>query len=698
MKKVLLSGSLKKMFLAFAMVVSYAGNLMAQIEVSEPDANDVVTITTTEAGQIGAVGQWGNYVWNSEVSESQKTAIKKAKGVKLVGFVNSTDVKSLVEGCKNSQNHVYWSVLDMGNSEFTDELKVDAGEWSVSAHCFVPQPYYQIHCTSLKLPKLAVGSAIPAQFASVIYDLKSVTIPEGYTEIGDKAFYNNCFFKNLTFPESLRKIGHMAFVGGINDVYFLGKVAPETPWDAFDTKAYLNNSSIKTPTNAKYTATRDNYYKDSENYCAAVLHLRSDLTPAERAAFTDVTRKYHVFGDDNRDIESSDESAEYFENGVKTVNFGKEVSVKHGSMAVWTVSKLSYDGKAESTAYYDTRLGSQYIWPNQAQFNRSYACANSGLLWNGETTIGDGIRNAGNTSYVGDGSEYAGLHEFVLVSNDITGTKKPDEWGFDNIGEANWYTICIPVNMTVKQVRETFGEETQVCKFSKVTRNSDVKVRLEFKDEQCYGKEDLNAIAIAANEAYMIRPGSYPDALTKFTLKGYEIDEKVAPIPTTIAVTDEGKTAHTPEGGHKYTFVGNYQNGERARYAMPQYSYYLGADRQNPTIHKLFFQVGTSGSWSPYTCVVLVDNGDGTGEEDYYTFFEKIDTYNNAKGCNSYFGADPSTTDIEEVEIIAGKDNERVNGNATIYDMNGRVVNTKGETNNLSKGVYIQNGKKFIVK
>lgn len=59
MKKILLSESAKALVLAFAILVSYAGNIMAQATVSEPDANGVVTITTTEAGQIGQLNSWG---------------------------------------------------------------------------------------------------------------------------------------------------------------------------------------------------------------------------------------------------------------------------------------------------------------------------------------------------------------------------------------------------------------------------------------------------------------------------------------------------------------------------------------------------------------------------------------------------------------------------------------------------------------
>lgn len=59
MKKILLSESAKALVLAFAILVSNAGNVMAQATVSEPDANGVVTIATTEAGQIGQLNSWG---------------------------------------------------------------------------------------------------------------------------------------------------------------------------------------------------------------------------------------------------------------------------------------------------------------------------------------------------------------------------------------------------------------------------------------------------------------------------------------------------------------------------------------------------------------------------------------------------------------------------------------------------------------
>lgn len=712
MKKYLLTGSSKKMFLAFAILVSFVGNVMAQISV-ETDADGVVTITTTKAGEIGKFENYW-YQWNSDVTEDQKTVIKAAKGLKFIGIINSNDMKTIVENCKNSQNQVFWNKLDMGEATFEGGLKTTVSGNNISEHCFLPQFYYIINdCKLLILPHTKDG-IIPAMFGSNIHGVRELVIPDGYKTIGDQAFYNSTHsFKNLTFPASIESIGHQAFVGGINDIYFLGRQAPKVPYDAFDTKAYLNNNAVKLPdATTKFTVTRENYYNEN-NYCASILHLRSDLTKAERAAFTDVTRKYHVFAqtkeitdaNGNKEtliIPASKEQEEITVdvNGaeIPAIKCGdKDIKVKYGNIDVIGLGTIAMTAPV-NTAWYDTNLGEQVIWPSQVQFCRSYAVANNGLLWNGVSTIGDGIRDAGG-SYDGDGSEYIGLHEFVLVSYDVK-NEEPEHWEFSNINGENWYTICVPVNMTVKQVRESFGKETQVCKFHKVERNSDKKVHLYFTDEQCLGVEDENAIAIEANNAYMIRPSQYKDANEKFVLKDYELSDKVYPVPTVIKVSDNGINAHVRGGQSTYTFIGNYQmgigdNGEATPLCMPKYSYYLGNAGNN--IHKLFFQVGETGKWKPYTCVVLVDNyGMGSGEDDYRTFFDgSTSNTSGSKGCSSFFGEDNNTTGIDDIEIYAGKNLEKVNA---IFSIDGKMVNSNGDASQLSKGIYVKNGKKFIVK
>ena len=712
MKKYLLTGSCTKMFLAFAILVSFVGNVMAQITVTT-DADGVVTITTTKAGEIGKYeNSW--YHWNSDVTVDQQKAIKEAKGLKFIGFINSNDMKTIVEKCKDSSNQVFWNKLDMGEATFEGGLTTTLSWRSISEHCFLPRSYYTINdCKLLILPHTKDG-IIPAMFGSQIHGVRELVIPDGYKTIGDQAFYNgSIIFKNLTFPATIESIGHQAFVGGINDIYFLGKKAPKVPYDAFDTKAYLNNNAVKVPNaTTKFTVTRENYYNDN-GYCASILHLRSDLTKAERAAFTDITRKYHVFAQKKEIIDANGNKetlvipASKEQEEIKVnVDGAEKTAIKCGDKDITSKDGMAVTGlgtiamtSPENTAWYDTNLGEQVIWPSQVQFCRSYAVANNGLLWDGKSTIGDGIRAAGDKSFAGNGSEYIGLHEFVLVSYDVK-NKKAEHWEFSNINGENWYTICVPVNMTVKQVRESFGDETQVCKFHNVERNSDVKVRLYFTDEQCLGVKDENEIAIKANHAYMIRPSQYKDANEKFVLKDYELSDKVYPVPTVIKVSDNGINAHVRGGQSTYTFIGNYQmgigdNGEATPLCMPKYSYYLGNAGNN--IHKLFFQVGETGKWKPYTCVILVDNfGQGSGEDDYITFFNgSTSNTSGSKGCSSFFGEDNNTTGIDGIEIYAGKNLEKVNA---IFSIDGKMVNSNGDASQLSKGIYVKNGKKFIVK
>ena len=52
-----------------------------------------------------------------------------------------------------------------------------------------------------------------------------------------------------------------------------------------------------------------------------------------------------------------------------------------------------------------------------------------------------------------------------------------------------------------------------------------------------------------------------------------------------------------------------------------------------------------------------------------------------------------NTTGVEHIEIVAGE-----NAEAIVYSLDGQVVNRNGETNHLPNGIYVKNGKKFVVK
>ena len=574
--------------------------------------------------------------------------------------------------------------------------------------------------------------------------INTVILNDGLKMIGESAF-DAARLNSLGIPESMEYIGKNAFGAGfLHDVYFYGKTAPIVEMDAFGSKAYVNNGAYNKPSQRSDFATMDKF--DPENwkldrwdyvnsdYMMAMLHLRTDLTDAERARFTDVSRDFHVFEltllkDNDHYVNVVEESPLKSASTLRTEttaenNYGtnKAVTVYWNGIeenttieSVGDFSQTAYNKFCVSqlndhqewenvTGYYDKTFGFQYKWPGQGDYNRSYAVATNNLLWDGKTNIAEGIQSYGGTytalAYDSNcdgtedrtfenGSEYIGIHQFVLVTTDVSPNTTPQEWDFNTLGGKNWYTICVPVDMTVAEVRKAFGDKTQVCKFNKVERDSNDKVKLGFTDEQCYGKADLDAIAIHANEAYMIRPSEYKDADHTFKLPQYTVAPQVIPNPTTLSCTDpaDGKT-------YTYSFVGNYLTlADGSLLKMQQYCYYLGAVPGDPDTHKLFFQVGTTGNWKPYTCIVIPSDG----KADYDTFFDPDrNSVNKAKAISSYLGTDSyeeegngGITTAIKYEIECGSEN------APIYNLNGQFVGNS--LNKLSRGVYVQNGKKFIV-
>lgn len=621
--------------------------------------------------------------------------------------------------------------------------------------------------------------------------LTDITLNEGLRVIGEEAF-NSMHADVLVIPSTMEYIGVGAFGQGyVHDVYFLGTTAPIVEMDAFGSKAYVNNNANYIPNtssdpishgvvakNPNYAATREFYYNG--DYAAAVLHLPKNLTPAQRAAYTDVTRDYHVF-DTYRDATDEEEKTygqegsnviksttsehcyiqiikgdghdiEYkYINGNKT-NQGKwdektptqdfvmrtfwngtvgDYDTYISSLGGFTVSTYNSFNSGipgagitgGQTSFYDYYVGSTYHWPGQSAYNRSYAVATNNILWDGKTTIAQGIVNKGG-SYTArkydincdgdmtddgeekwaDGSEYIGLHQFVLVTSDIEPEQTPEEIPFKTIKGGNWYSFCYPVNMTVKQVREVFGEGTQVCKFNQVDRvveGDDKRIRLYFTDEQCLGNKNINKIAISANVSYMIRPSTYFDeddenyANMYFKFSDYQLDGKQVPQETNVKAVDissEGKVA-----GDDYTFIGQYMTqADGTAITMPKYSYFLrntspaGTKVKNQK-HKLSFQGGTTGKWNVYTSIVIPANG----QEDKDVFFTGTSSQNLAKTSTFFgFAEEDKPTEVESVkyEMVLGAENNP----GGIYNLNGQLLGNT--TVGLKKGIYIQQGKKFIIR
>lgn len=297
---------------------------------------------------------------------------------------------------------------------------------------------------------------------------------------------------------------------------------------------------------------------------------------------------------------------------------------------------------------------------------------------------------------------YMGTRQCVFADGNI---KKGSEYPIDVKG-GQWWTICVPFNMTKKQIDEVFGNGTHVCLFSNVERHAEgpqKKITLKFVHDVYAHKtvkdangnyaanfnqnadpcKDDDDIVIYAHESYMIYP-TKTEADAVFVVKNYE-PIAGSPLPTIVKATDDTE----------YRFIGNYTTkigGDETRKAIariktvtiPQYSY-MYAQKKGDTVAKFWFYSGTTMAWKANKCVVQATAKDG-GTTDFNNFFG--DASSQAKQV-SIFGSDDlddKPTEIEHVEIIAG---EQPTNNIK-YDLYGRRVSDD------YKGIYIMNGKKYI--
>lgn len=596
-----------------------------------------------------------------------------------------------------------------------------------------------------------------------IYGLK---FNAGLKFIGKGAFAlpnNNKAETTLEIPASMRYIGAIAFGNRrYQDVFFYGENAPLMPfgtiekWEgtaaAFDAVTLMGNNGfdskkgeISDDANTGY-ANRENYKKTLEGVYFCLLHYPKDLTDEQRAAYTDITRVYKTVDEG--------ETFYYGKNDYNPYSYHEVGQEKTDlSFGSYTASKRT------SLGFQDTYLGRQYIWPSQDAWRRSYVVNSLGYNWNGIDkylpTLSDkdlnvlayaGYKVADDTHPADKATGYytlddlrmmahMGTRQFVLVNEDVNVDTEPEKEPTYpiNIKGGQWWTICVPFDMTKKQVDNVFGEGTHVCRFNKVERvvnsekkvksiklffTNDVYVHKSTKDKEGHYTTSTGTpvadddIVIYAHESYMIYPTkNNDDANNMYNISDYTLVTG-SPLPTLVEATEQfiGGAKESASGdaswNKEYRFVGNYQtevavatseqgnSSEEAvardikKVTVPQYSYIYAKKNKTPKA-QFWFYTGKEMLWGANKCVVQATARDG-GQSDFNTYFGGNGSAR-AKEL-SFFGTDDEVTGIENVEIIAGNENDT----QIVYNLNGQVVN--GNLNSLQKGIYIKNGKKFMVK
>lgn len=232
-----------------------------------------------------------------------------------------------------------------------------------------------------------------------------------------------------------------------------------------------------------------------------------------------------------------------------------------------------------------------------------------------------------------------------------------------------WESLILPCTLTGDQVKQTFGGD-QGVKLSVFDKVEGTCVYFRAVDPDKEG--------IVAGKPYIIKVGKDADIKTKTdvytfpwgnntTVKVngpiYQVKGVVPPTFTDDVVTTE----ETTSGGYKVQFHGFYYDPG----AAPANAYVVN----NDNMYHL------NSAWKNFV-----------GTSWYVTI---TDAQGNPKTLSFSFDGDSSTTAIENV---ARQENAAAQADGFVYNLSGQRVCTRNNMSNLSSGIYIVAGKKFVVK
>lgn len=261
----------------------------------------------------------------------------------------------------------------------------------------------------------------------------------------------------------------------------------------------------------------------------------------------------------------------------------------------------------------------------------------------------------------------------------------------DKIANPKWEALVLPVNLTTTQVRGAFGDNVQLSKLVGLA-NGGKQIRFEAVDLT----SDPNATAIHAGECYVIKVTKAPEVARNgsYTFQVYSNDEFRENKPVDVTYTGPiyqiaGVTRTSTLADLIKTNEGEYANGVvKKTYTTEDgslnFTGYFYWDQTAPTNAYVvsrgkMFYLDKTNTWKNLTGTMWKLEDANTG---------------GAKELSVDFGDGDITNGISDI-TVEGENNVNATG---IYNLNGQKVSDGTSTETLSKGIYIVNGKKYVVR
>ena len=708
---------MKRLFLLIAVCMIGMVNALAQSDSNAPAGFTVVPPEESGTGSYvltfkkAAADGETLHNWNEVVEEGSLEFLRSATSISIITEgdceLSTADVIHIMGGNSINTDFPLLTTLDMGDAKLysNDDLvnmKYARTNWGgngltrLTSFVF-PKTTTYIHpdmfsgnTTIEEIIMLEPDKAsdphlttISAQAFQNCTNLSNVRIPDGVTGIEANAF-EHCAFEAIFLPNSLTEIGENAFgyCGNLKSVTIpasvtnIGNTAFQANYSMTD--VYVLGSEVTIPDGAFNKNETFNF-----NYTPDGSVDPSDWKPADNGSSAPQPLQLHFpeAAYDNyvnpylkalNDPEMKEEWLNDFNN--------------HQDDVVSILSK--YTG-------IDPSNGKWYFQPNGN--TPCYVVMNGRRYFRG----GNGKFNDENNGQYGACGPYAGWRNFMLAAADIDEKVWPDT----RLVESRWYSAVFPFEMSYNQVESTFGTNTDVREFTNVcehTVNGKLTRTVRFNKKPAIPSATSGGRSVDKNKAgyikaglpYMIHPGTRVEIIEVDgkqygrTIAGVNVEEAQAIVdansnletvsrPLVFDVTD------TSTDGNDYFFRGTFQPQ-----TLLANSFYLGYDPKNPTKWPLAFYVTTTDlaeKWSAFTSIVRKTNNFATDNSNAKSM--GID-FTLIIPEEEFFGI---TTGIDSVS-----DQKSVN-NGVVYNLNGQVIGNQS-TSNLSKGIYIVNGKKIVVR
>lgn len=283
---------------------------------------------------------------------------------------------------------------------------------------------------------------------------------------------------------------------------------------------------------------------------------------------------------------------------------------------------------------------------------------------------------SGNSNYTYPSAQLATKHE-IISSPKLDGSTEDYSIHYSNEAvkitldrqfKANeWNSICLPYSMNQVQMEQQFGVGTRVVLLRDIQDKSHTDTGKTTLTLICHENQD-----IIAGYPYFILPTKDVNSVTTYAYLPSE-------VPSIVTIDGVGPNTNsyqdmTYNGISGYTFKGTYSSAN-----VKNGSYYVG----NGVLKRLNTSSG-SATLNPYRAWI---DYNGTSSAKRVGLVDGMD-------------ADLDEEETTDIDIDAVLEEQGIfTRKATVYSVNGTVVRKNAENlDNLPKGIYIVNGKKYIVK